>query len=601
MNSMNQTNDLWIEKYRPTTLKDYYIDSDHFDKINEWITDYKNNTKEVPPFVILHGKPGIGKTTLAHLLFKEHNMEIVETNASDIRNKKQIKETISKIGKFKIDFCGEKTRMGIIMDEIDGISSSNDKGGLNELLEVVSSYKKLQLKLKKEQCKKEDIPFNETDYIINYKNPIICTCNALKTTKFSAMIKQSLVIRLDKCMKKNCLHFIDKISSKEGLKISEKDKNRIYKQTYGDYRQILFQLYNVKLDNIQRQMIVNNSKRKENILTNEQQNNTTQTSTNQTSTNQTSTNQTSTNQTSTNQTSTNQTSTKQEDLESLIDVEDTQKLLSSLNINDSSIHKLNFCITNQEINNEHLYLIFETDGLQYLLNMYSNYIYLLKVLRLSKIDTMSNNDEYHQKLLKLLNLILPEKEKRNILLNELSTEELKKKYYDTNINLVDISIVSTLFQDTDAIYQYIYKHQEWDLFNYTSYINIYYPCLILRKMYQLKKNKPYLYLNYHGDYNYMKQEHSLLFKSYISNTMKIYSKEENTIVIQPKIKKIKKNNKDEIVKSGLDTIDTINTIDTYSIYYQYQIAKKEKMDTLLSKDKTIKSMFRIMDKLTKLL
>ena len=78
----------------------------------------------------------------------------------------------------------------------------------------------------------------------NYKNPIICTCNALKTTKFSAMIKQSLVIRLDKCMKKNCLHFIDKISSKEGLKISEKDKNRIYKQTYGDYRQILFQLYN---------------------------------------------------------------------------------------------------------------------------------------------------------------------------------------------------------------------------------------------------------------------------------------------------------------------------------------------------------------------
>ena len=52
------------EKYRPTSLKDYYIDSDHFNKINEWITDYKNNTKEVPPFVILHGKPGIDQDYL---------------------------------------------------------------------------------------------------------------------------------------------------------------------------------------------------------------------------------------------------------------------------------------------------------------------------------------------------------------------------------------------------------------------------------------------------------------------------------------------------------------------------------------------------------
>ena len=31
------------------------------------------------------------------------------------------------------------------MDELDGISSSNDKGGLTELLDVVNSYKKLQI------------------------------------------------------------------------------------------------------------------------------------------------------------------------------------------------------------------------------------------------------------------------------------------------------------------------------------------------------------------------------------------------------------------------------------------------------------------------
>ena len=42
--------------------------------------------------------------------------------------------------------------------------------------------------------------------------------------------------------------------------------------------------------------------------------------------------------------------------------------------------------------------------------MYSNYIYLLKVLRLSKVDKI-NDKNYHHKLVSLVNLISFEKEK----------------------------------------------------------------------------------------------------------------------------------------------------------------------------------------------
>ena len=134
---MSQENDLWIEKYRPKILEDYFIEEEHLNKITDWLTKYNNNSEEVPPFIILVGKPGIGKTTLAHLIYQKFNYEIIELNASDIRNKKQIKDTFAKYSKFKIDFSGEKKRIGIIMDELDGISSSNDKGGLTELLDVV--------------------------------------------------------------------------------------------------------------------------------------------------------------------------------------------------------------------------------------------------------------------------------------------------------------------------------------------------------------------------------------------------------------------------------------------------------------------------------
>ena len=57
---------------------------------------------------------------------------------------------------------------------------------------------------------------------------------------------------------KKLLPFIDKISNLEGLS-AERIKNRIYKQSYGDYHQILFQLYAIKLDtrqNVKRKLII---------------------------------------------------------------------------------------------------------------------------------------------------------------------------------------------------------------------------------------------------------------------------------------------------------------------------------------------------------
>jgi replication factor C small subunit len=72
--------EIWTEKYRPITLKDYVVrDQRQREQIESWI---KNGAI---PHLLFSGAPGVGKTTLAKILFHELNVDpydILEINAS---------------------------------------------------------------------------------------------------------------------------------------------------------------------------------------------------------------------------------------------------------------------------------------------------------------------------------------------------------------------------------------------------------------------------------------------------------------------------------------------------------------------------------------
>ena len=56
--------ELWVEKYRPKTLKEYVVRDDaQRQQIQTWIND------KAIPHLLLSGAPGVGKTTLAKDLF----------------------------------------------------------------------------------------------------------------------------------------------------------------------------------------------------------------------------------------------------------------------------------------------------------------------------------------------------------------------------------------------------------------------------------------------------------------------------------------------------------------------------------------------------
>jgi DNA polymerase III delta prime subunit len=85
--------ELWVEKYRPKTLKEYVVrDEAQRQQIQSWITD------KAIPHLLLSGAPGVGKTTLAKVLFNELDVssyDILEINASRENSVDTVREKIN--------------------------------------------------------------------------------------------------------------------------------------------------------------------------------------------------------------------------------------------------------------------------------------------------------------------------------------------------------------------------------------------------------------------------------------------------------------------------------------------------------------------------
>jgi replication factor C subunit 1 len=223
--NLEYDDNLWVDKYRPKTLSDFILKKEQIDTMKRWLSDFKLGKKNCKNSLLLYGPPGIGKTTIANIILKEFDYDVIEFNSSDVRNQRLIKEKVSEIlGKVNVlDLMVHKHKnIGIIMDEIDGMSSG-DRGGMSEMIKLMYPHKGNKKKVK-----------NFTS-----KTPFICVSNTVAEKKFNDIKKNSVVVKLSEPNKFSMRQLVNKIMKKENFDIDELMINNIIKHSQFDYRRLI--------------------------------------------------------------------------------------------------------------------------------------------------------------------------------------------------------------------------------------------------------------------------------------------------------------------------------------------------------------------------
>jgi replication factor C large subunit len=194
---------MWSEIYRPMKVQQMVGNEDARLAAVKWLSGWVNGSRPL----LLIGPPGTGKTTLVHVLSQQFNYDMIELNASDNRNKIGLENQITPMF-YNNSILGRK--MLLFLDEVDGISSREDTGGIDALITIM----------------KEPMI------------PVIMAAN-VRNIKIKDLSKICKVIELSSIPASTSMILLDHILKKQNKQLSSDDKVSVVNNSKGDIRSML--------------------------------------------------------------------------------------------------------------------------------------------------------------------------------------------------------------------------------------------------------------------------------------------------------------------------------------------------------------------------
>lgn len=189
----------WTTKYAPRAVNDIQGQHASLEQLQLFFA------KHPKPFAIIYGPTGIGKTALVHAVARSLHAELLEVNASDVRNEESINAVLGPALKQQSLFA--KTKI-ILFDEIDGLSGTGDRGGLAAIIALGK----------------------QTSY------PIVMTANDPWDSKFSSLRKEAVMIQMHSLAYTSIVPVLRKIVAAENVTCSEQALQKIARRAGGDMR-----------------------------------------------------------------------------------------------------------------------------------------------------------------------------------------------------------------------------------------------------------------------------------------------------------------------------------------------------------------------------
>ena len=163
--------------------------------------------------VLLEGPPGIGKTSIVYALANDLNMEVIETNASDTRTREALENKLKETTKSRgiMDFVIQSKEKLILIDEVDGIYGTKDRGAVPAILDLIQ----------------------------NTQFPIIMCSNEYKQS-LQPLYNKIRKFEVHPLSEDEMIKIAKNILKKENIKnLNEEDLNLIVKKNNGDLRGVI--------------------------------------------------------------------------------------------------------------------------------------------------------------------------------------------------------------------------------------------------------------------------------------------------------------------------------------------------------------------------